>query len=140
MKEWKREEGAVALVEASILLPITFLAVFLLLFFSLQLFSKSIKDAGTRRLYAEETQSETFLHPEEDLESLGLSGASLSLEGLFFPKLQIEHSLEKDGGSPYRFFQLGAEKSYQTKRSGRRGSSTNLLWKCQAINGYFAKP
>lgn len=128
----KDDRGAVAVLESSLIFPICFFALFLLLFFSIHLFYKVNRDALIRRNLIEETTSPNFEKAEEN-PLAGHLNASFTMQGLLFKKLEINDQLSKRGMSPYKYFSMEDVKNYTSIRRARRSSSANQLWFMQAL-------
>lgn len=138
MKRWLDERGSIYLVEGTVLFPITFMALFLLLFFTLVLFLQVEQEGKIRRALTQPTTSIAFVHPEESPQAKALlSSSRWSETGLFFAKRRVEQN-EEENHSPFRFFSLPALEVEQKRDSVWSSSATNL-WRYQAINGFSAK-
>lgn len=138
MKFWAEEKGSMQLVEGTVLFPVTFIALFLLLFFMLSLFVQVDQEAKLRLALAQPTTSVAFGHPEESyLAKALLPSSQWSETGLFFVQRQIQQ--QKDVHAlPFRFFSLPALHMEQ-QRSGVWSSSSTNLWRLEAVNGFCAQ-
>lgn len=137
MKYWKDDKGSVHLVEGAILFPLTFMALFLLLFFTVVLYLQVDQEGKIRRALTQSTTTISFRYPEESPQTrVLLSSSRWSKTGLFFMRRTIQQKEEADH-SPFHFFSVPALVVEQERSAVWTSSATNL-WCYEAVNGFCA--
>lgn len=138
MSYWRDDRGSIYLVEGSVLFPISFMALFLLLFFMLVLFRQVNQEGNLRKALAQPTTSCAFAHPEESKAAKTLLSSSKWFQtGFLFSEQKVQQK-EEVNFSAFRFFSIPAWEAKQ-ERTSVWTSSANNLWRYEAINGFCAK-
>lgn len=136
MKSWKDERGAIQMVEGSILFPITFMVILLLVFFTFIFFTETHRGIRWQRIALVPTTDPAYAHPERRPVAHALSiTPKLEQKGLFFRTLQERGESIEKRQTPFRFFKQ-KELDLHTKRSAVFSSSATNLWRYEAMNGF----
>lgn len=136
MKHWRLERGSVDMVEGSILFPLTFIAILLLLLWALFLYRDAAREAQMWRLMTQPTSGLFYETPEEDPISERLEQVKLTQHGLFFRTLHATSHVERKAGMPFRFFNRLKAISFGMERETVWSSPVENLWHFETINGF----
>ena len=135
VRKLKKEEGGVALVEASYLYPIAFLLLIFFFFLSFLLWKGGHRESKIIEEVQQATNSPLFKDPSA-IPILGKEGG-WKITGLFRQKMSVESGRPIKRIRAFRFFKLGENTELVTRPIFNWTSSANAMWKYLAIHAWI---